>query len=397
MARRLGIVTIVDHANFGNRLQNYAVQEVLKSLGFDPETIVSHRFDGLDPGRRIRYLREKLLVSASESRIFDHFRGRAARALEARKHSSLLMAKAASGHEFSRKHIKQSTAHLSPGGLRGERVEDYDYFVVGSDQVWKPAYRNGAGPEFLDFAPPAKRIAYSASFGVSVIPQVFVARYREGIRNMAAVSVREGAGRRIIETVCGFTPDVTVDPTLLLAAAQWQKVAAPHPRKPGSGYVLNYFLSRPAAATDLAIGALAGEGGLTSVKLADVAHPEFYDAGPAEFLDLVAGSSIMCTDSFHGVIFSIIFGRPFVVFTRAGGGANMNSRIETLLESFGLQDRQYCGGRIDLEEARLDPGKLEGRLAAAREHSMAYLRSALACDDERGIDEAHDTLREATF
>lgn len=378
MTRKLGIVTIVDHANFGNRLQNYAVQEVLKSLGFDPETIVSRRFNGLDPGRRIRYLLEKLVVSASESRLSRHFQDKVSHARKDQKHDSLVRAKAEAGLDFSRAHVKMSTAHLTPAGLHGASVDDYDYFVVGSDQVWKPAYRNGAGPEFLDFAPPEKRIAYSASFGVSVIPPVFVARYRKGIGSMAAVSVRELAGKKIVETICGFTPTVTVDPTLLLSKSQWQKVSAVHPRTPATGYALRYFLSRPTDETDRAIGAVAEEGGLESVTLADVAHPQFYEAGPGEFLDLVGGASVVCTDSFHGVIFSIIFGRPFVVFTRAGSGAAMNSRIDTLLEYFGLQDRLYRGGPIDLDQAHVDSSKLEGTLAAAREHSMAYLKSALA-------------------
>ena len=378
MARKLGIVTIVDHANFGNRLQNYAVQEVLKSLGFDPETIPSRRFDGLDALRRIRYLREKLLVSASESNILGDLGSNAVRAIEARKHRSLIMAKAAAGRHFSRAHIKESAAHLTPVGLSGARVEDYDYFVVGSDQVWKPAYRNGAGPEFLDFAPPEKRIAYSASFGVSVIPPVFVARYRKGIGSMSAVSVREIAGKHIVETLCGFTPAVTIDPTLMLSAAQWRSVAKAHARKPGAGYVLQYFLSRPSADTDRAIGALVEEGGLEAVRLADVGRPEFYDAGPAEFLDLVGGASVMCTDSFHGVIFSIIFGCPFVVFTRAGSGAAMNSRIETLLESFGLQDRLYRGGRLDPGQEGIGSRVPGERLEAARKHSLGYLTSALS-------------------
>lgn len=388
MARKLGIVTIIDQANYGNRLQNYAVQEVLKSLGFEPETIPSRRFHGLDVARRIRYMREKLVVSSEESRVLEHFSGRAMRSIEDRKHKPAIMAKAAAGAAFSRKHIKQSAAHVTPRGLQGASAKDYEYFVVGSDQVWKPAYRNGAGPEFLDFAPPEKRVAYSASFGVSHIPPIFVARYRAGISSMGAVSVREVAGKDIVEKICGFTPAVTVDPTLVLSRAQWQDVASAHPLKPAGGYVLRYFLSRPTADTDRAIGAFVAERGLASVTLADLTRPDFYDAGPADFLDLVDGAAVICTDSFHGVIFSIIFGRPFVVFTRAGSGAAMNSRIDTLLQYFGLEDRLYRGGTVDLEQGRTDNIKLEDRLSAAREQSMAYLRTAL-CGSATASSEAN--------
>ena len=58
--KKVGIITINDYRNYGNRLQNYAVQEVIKSLGFEAETIINtYKVSRID---RLRNIENKSLL-----------------------------------------------------------------------------------------------------------------------------------------------------------------------------------------------------------------------------------------------------------------------------------------------------------------------------------------------
>ena len=75
----------------------------------------------------------------------------------------------------------------------------------------------------------------------------------------------------------------------------------------------------------------------------------FYTCGPQHFLNLVKDAFLICTDSFHSVVFSFLFNKPFIVFDRENTKINMNSRMETFLEKFGLQQNRYVANQ-DIEE-----------------------------------------------
>ena len=67
-----------------------------------------------------------------------------------------------------------------------------------------------------------------------------------------------------------------------------------------------------------------------------------YDVSPSDFLRLVKNAEYFCTDSFHGTIFSLIFGRKFFTFRRFSGNATLstNTRIESLAEMLGIKPRK---------------------------------------------------------
>ena len=106
-----------------------------------------------------------------------------------------------------------------------------------------------------------------------------------------------------------------------------------------------------------------------------------YDVSPADFVNLVKNTDYVCTDSFHGTVFSIIYKRDFFTFKRFSDKATLstNSRIDTLLGRMELQDRLVKEGYIakDMLSRKIDQNAVQGRLAAFREESLNYLIGAL--------------------
>ena len=262
-----------------------------------------------------------------------------------------------------------------------EVATEYDYFVVGSDQVWNP---NFAGFEkfFMKFASMEKRIAYAASISSPDVPLDAMEVFIDGINGMKAISVREQAGAELIEQLTGRKVEVMADPTMLVAAEKWREIA----RKPswlkGDEQILTtYFLGkRP----DEIINRLADEHGLKVVNILDEHVFEHYAVAPEEWLWLIDNASLMYTDSFHGTVFSILFRRPFVVAERieAGCASKMTSRIDTLLGKFGLEVRRGTkeNGYMIANPMDIRYGDVGAVLARDKEKAKAYLRKALDLD-----------------
>ena len=123
-------------------------------------------------------------------------------------------------------------------------ADEYDFFVVGSDQVWNPQFR--VPGRFLDFAPPEKRIAYAASIAIPKLPENVQEIYRQKISEMPHVSLREKEGCDIVEKLTGKRPLHVFDPVFLLAADEWREIAKRptwlNQKKYERGYLLTYFL-----------------------------------------------------------------------------------------------------------------------------------------------------------
>ena len=374
-AGRVGLVTITGGSNFGNRLQNYAMQRIISKLGFSCRTILNTPHAAAEA--RPAPVRPRSLVRRLGGRLARRvFRGRAERERVAALR--LRGEKDARARAFSRAHIHETDFTIYRDTPTGDLDAMYDYFVVGSDQVWNPKFRKLAEIDFLTFAGKRKRIAFSASIGIPEIPEEHRAFYSERLRDFAHISVRENAAAAIVHDLTGRTVPVTIDPTLMLGEADWAALATAHPARPGTDYLLTYFLDPRSAACDELIRSCADRLSLKVVQLNDLSIGTFYAADPAEFLDLVRNARLHFTDSFHGAIFSVIFGTPFVSFDRAW--LNMGSRLDTLLATLKLEHHKF-GERMGVNQverllargmAHVGP-ILERKRAEAR----AYLASAL--------------------
>lgn len=265
----------------------------------------------------------------------------------------------------------------APDDLRS-LVDEYDYFVTGSDQVWNCHFSN-LEHCFLLFAPSEKRIAYAASISCPDIPADKIPMYKEGFAGMAHISMREQQGADTVKDLSGRDVPVVLDPTLLLDADDWRKVSRQPAWYHGEDYILTYFLGdRPEI-----VETLEQETGLPVINLLDKEVYEHYVTGPDEFLWAIEHANLVYTDSFHGTVFSILFRTPFVVCNRVGDDVSekMGSRIDTLLGCFCLEDRRGTktnGYAIENPIEVIDWSKVDTILTRERQRSIDYLTEALA-------------------
>ena len=259
----------------------------------------------------------------------------------------------------------------------------YDVYLSGSDQIWNPTIfpDRKFDPVFFGAFTEGRKIAYAPSFGVSRLPDGMEGELRAYLAKFSHIAVREAQGRRIVKEITGREVPVVLDPTMLLRREDWSKLA----RDPGlsGGYILCYCISRPEALLPY-IEALARETGLPVVQLCGIRRPVVrgarlvLDAGPAEFLGLFRGASYVCTNSFHGTVFSVQFGKPF--FTAAAPSerkAPELSRTYSLLSRLGLESRIIGKGDSARPGDAIDWQSVEEKLEHARQESLRYLKCAL--------------------
>lgn len=341
-------ILTIQSVNYGNRLQNYALQTVLENCGNCVESL----------GREAGFRGSTITKLKTAKRRLGALRHR---------HDKL-----GSFCHFDTQFVFFSNAVVSKEHVTPSLESSYDSFVIGSDQVWNPDFDFNSELEYLPMVPAEKKIAYAASFGVSEITEnrEKTAELLDGIKY---ISVREAAGANIVHDLTGRDVPVVLDPTLLLDPADWQKVSVkPEKVDCSRPYVFKYVLGNDV--NDGRIAALATSRGLDVIDVMDDALA----IGPSEFVWLIAHSDLVCTDSFHASVFALLHHRPLAVYERVSADADMSSRFDTLCSNFGLVGHRSSETSFG-EEAIFgtDWDGVEMRLAALRESSLAWLRGAL--------------------
>lgn len=360
--KKIAIATLNGYFNYGNRLQNYALQETLKSLGYSVETI---RFNRDKKNNKYKfYLRELKNWVINPALYFT----------EKKRHEIFM--------DFSRENIIETKEVFYMDDDLTQLNSKYEYFVVGSDQVWNPRMNKVSSFFFLDFADKHKRIAYAPSFGVSELPISVNSVYQQWINEIPYLSVREEDGAKIIKNLAGREADVLVDPTVLLTKERWLDIAKAASNKPSKSYLLTYFLGGIPSKYKEQINKIAQIKGLKIINLGDVNESDTYRTGPSEFIDYINDCSVFCTDSFHGAVFSILLQKPFIVYEREGA-VSMYSRIDTLLNKFDLNDRKCEKIENNKNVFDVDFSHTLPLLNKEREHAISFLKNALKIEDEK--------------
>lgn len=345
---KVAIITIISY-NYGNRLQNYALQEILQKLNAQVETIpVEQKYNLIG--------KIKLRIKAIVAPIIKKYSGVCWDLFDQNIHWS------------------KYTTEDDKVGTR------YDFFVAGSDQIWNPIFECNSDREFLVFTTDEKKIAYAASIGLDELPSNEFDRYRKHISTFKAVSVREKAAADIIENLGCVRPEVVLDPTMLLPEEHWKTVIEQSKLRIKGPYVVSYFLGIRTAEFDSYILQKATEMHAELIDIMNLSPNKKNKIGPAEFVSLLYYSEAVFTDSFHGTVFSILFHKPFVVFERPyeNGYGKMSTRLDTLLDTFELSGQRINNigqlGTIDLDCDFLNADKI---LNEKRKCSIEYLTNAL--------------------
>ena len=325
---RVGIVTLPLHTNYGGILQAWALQTAIERMGHESSHVFRHLL-----GPLILY---KDMTDA-EIAAFQ-------------RHTS----------RFIDRYVRCDETPL--GAIAQDR---YDAFVVGSDQIWRNRYTDffhiGLANAFLRFADgwSVRRIAYAPSFGIDTweAPESEIPVCSALLGKFDAVSCREASGVRICRDVLGVEAALVPDPTLLLDRADYAALVDAGETEAPDGDLMAYVLDRDEE-KDRLVGAVAARFGLRPFLMNDHPDGEGTRVQPAveQWLRSIRDAKVVVTDSFHATVFSILFGKPFVV---TGNQKRGLSRIESLLKALGLEDH------LAMASADFDPGRDYGVPAAA--------------------------------
>lgn len=346
--KKVAIMTI-NSINFGNRLQNYALQETIKSFGYKVYTI-----------RRTYDWKKQSIIET----IKDLFRI----LLKTRKGLYIL---------FDIKNINFSKYHASPNEAEKGIENHYDYFVAGSDQVWNPCYGHIVGKsDLLYFTDSKKKISYAASFGIDKIPTDKAKLYAEALDDFKVISVREITGVKIVQKLIEKDATVVLDPTMLLPVEQWRKIQKVPQYMPKGRYALIYILGSATELFNQYVEKILQH--YDDIKLYDVLKMNKKRRspaiGPSEFLHLIDHAEIILTDSFHATVFSTIFHRQVRTFPRKG--IDISSRIASFATMVGCATNFTDQGIFYLNDS-MDYDLIDKRINEEKIHSIEFLKKAL--------------------
>ncbi|MBR4059737.1 MAG: polysaccharide pyruvyl transferase family protein [Lachnospiraceae bacterium] len=313
---KIGLITIVNGASFGNRLQNYATQTLLQNLGFEVETL-NDQFE-----------------KNSKLKIFmQHILGLGMRCCPELKRKAQNWERGYTFHKWDSEYIRYSSVIINAANPDTYRnlADLYDCFLVGSDQIWNPRFSANKGYELLSFAPKNKRVSLSTSIGIEDIPDEYRQLYATEWKKFKSISVREHSAAQLVKEITGVEAAVHIDPTLMLTRSQWNEFAKRPKGFDNKNYFLTFFLTEPSERVKQDIHELAAKKKVQVINL-DRTLKGYEFISPNEFVSLIANTRMVFTDSFHCTVFSLIFGKSLAVFDRFDLD-RVSSRLLTLLET----------------------------------------------------------------
>ncbi len=363
----VGILTLPFNPNYGGILQGYALQTAVEQLGHRAYHINRPEHHYLAPWLRpIAYAKrlvEQKIQGKNKHIFFEDY------------HNAI----AVNTNAFIRQHI-----HLwKDGQTSSVTAHDFDALIVGSDQVWRQSFWPDVRQAFLQFAATwdVRRVAYAASFGLDSwqYDEALTRDCKALLREFDAVSLREASGVALCREHLDCEARQMPDPTLLLQRADYERLVAPGESCKGQLFV---YLLEKNEHSDGIIEAVARQTGLTPHRMiaTDNIHAPLTDCirpHVESWLKGFADAEMVLTNSFHGCVFSILFGKPFVVVGKSVAGI---TRISSLLQLFGFDNTfidehaEHVGQFTINDPSTTEVGK---RLGLLREQGMDFLRGAL--------------------
>lgn len=334
---KIGVITFWDsQENYGQVLQTYALQVFLKRKGHESFLI---RYDKSTSVKKKKPSLAKKILNTNWDKLFDK------QALKRKLDSFSADLDGTPDREFDtfkKEHLKLSAEFYSSPEALQNNPPDADVYICGSDQVWNYKFIGDYKPFFLQFGDPqVQRIAYAASFGHKELPSEVKSEYQEYLKSFDAISVRESSGMELCRQM-GYESRLLPDPTALLNRRAWEALskrtddfALSNKRK-----VFIYTLgNRPSTAREDLFRHFT-ESPETVVAHTSIHKDREGDLHPSiqEWLGYFRDCDLVLTNSFHGMLFSIIFNKNFIGLPCTGNNAGMNERLTTLMEGLGLED-----------------------------------------------------------
>ena len=367
---KIGILTQPLHFNYGGLLQNYALQQVLRKYGYDAETI---DWDVPDS------VREKLyrIKMSFLNRLFPSKYQRPAYRLSQNEKKIIWQ----HTRHFVDEYIVRSKTAKSEKEIRSiAKKNGYSAFIVGSDQCWRPLYNVFLNSMYLNFVDNQeyKEIAYAASFGTD--KWEYTDSQTRICSNLAKkfnlITVREDTGVILCEKYLGVKAFHVLDPTLLLDKKYYIELIEKEQEKESEGSLFYYVLDPTKRKMDF-INRVSTNLGLQSFKedIRDNIDNCIYPS-VTEWLRAFMDAEMTIVDSFHGMVFSIIFNKPFWVISNSKRGT---SRFTSLLKQLGLEDRLIDEESFEKVDYKKEINWLEvnAKIGVLKTHSIQLLLEGL--------------------
>jgi len=372
--KRIGLISLHYKHNYGTMLQAFALQKKLELLGHEAQYI-----DYRHPMPKLPL--EKCVIHRLK-KLPKNF-------IDLPKHIKMIIY--ANKMSLRHKHFDDFyCAKIKTNETRYYSEEElilncpsYDIYIVGSDQVWNPNLSFYCGVYFLRFVSDRKKkAAYAPSIGLSVLSAQQSAEMVEHLKKFTYLSCREQTGAVVLSKLCGKTVLQVVDPTLLLDASVWSKEAVdPKIEEP---FILCYFLGEVKWQRDF-VTRLEKQTGLRAYFIPNTyldvnKNNAVFEVGPAEFIGLIKNANYVCTDSFHGCVFSAIFERQLYGFCKRAEVemTSDNSRLADLFQLLGVPERlikKPIEGLLDVTD--IDYSMVKPKLIDAIQRSELYLNEVL--------------------
>ena len=389
--KKVGIVSCYFKDNYGSMLQSYATKKFLDKNQIPNETINVDYNEDFKNGKRKYYLSQITNLKFIKNKL-----GMIKLKVDKKVKKQLgknISVRTKRYKEF-RKEFNLSRSNNTFLDLTNQAKELYSDVIVGSDQLWLPV--NVVSDYYtLNWVPDnINKISYSTSFGFSSIPNKYTELYTKFLNRIEHLSTREESGVKIIKQVINREAKLVCDPTILLTKEEWHNESTKE-RKYNEKYILCYFLGnniehrkfaeRLRKKTGYKIVSLnhADEYVKYSDKFCDYAP---FDIGPRDWISLIENAEYVCTDSFHGTVFAILFNKIFFDFRRHSNKskASTNSRIDSLLDVAGISSERILVGNEDIDkvlEYKIDYEKVNENMNKFREESKKWLLDSISWKD----------------
>ncbi len=351
---KIGVLTFFNYCNYGAALQSYGLYKTLEKQGHEVEYI-DYTCPYIGNPFKLVHLKNKGLWGYVYSVVgYICYLPR-------------------------RKKFKQFhnlIPHTMPVNNQTVKSLDgvFDKYITGSDQVWSLKLTNCDKTYFLDFVSDGtKKYSYAASVGENVFSEEQRKAYRKLLQDFSAISVREESGQIMVKEVADREAEITLDPTLLLSKEEWEQLCGKNKVK--GKYLLVYQLGF----SKQLISAVKKVAALTGLKVVYIPFPLggfiksklSVSIGPQEWLTLFSNAEYVISDSFHGIIFSILFNKKFLAVV---DGQHKNKRAISLLNKLGLQSRIATDDNAENIEETIDYANVKAVIADEVEKSVDWLK-----------------------
>lgn len=369
--RYLGIVSYNIYCNFtnyGSALQSWALSEMVNKLGqgriegklidYCPDSLKD--IDTLDPIKR-------MWDKDEESR---HMCELSLPAIEVNYKKFIMF--------YNKNFKKTKKSYTSENFCKVIEDENINGFICGSDTIFCIDEFGGFDNGYYANFPCMKygyTVAYAASFGDAHFTQKDLEILSNRLNNFKALGLRENNMIDFAKKCTSVPVQKVLDPTLLLTSNDYEKIVAE--RQEEGEYLLLYVRRYNSIMEEFA-QRIANENNWKIVEISLRAtnakhHRIFYEAGVEEFLSLVKYASCVVTNSFHGMIFSIQYRKPFYVFSRE----QCDSKISELLSRLGLSKRLLTTEDDFNQNIEIDYNDVHARIDIERKRSIEFLEYAL--------------------